>query len=119
MRPLIYTAGPFRSRSTPYNYWEQVQFIRASEEVSLAIWTAGGVAVSPHLLTANFQGALPDQVWLEGDLALLARCDGVLMLPGWQDSSGACAEYEFARKREMSIWVDLPELTCWLMARAA
>ena len=90
--PVLYVAGAFRSKSVPYSYWEQTLNIRKAEEVALRVWQSGAVAMCPHLNTINFQGAAPDDVWLEGDLELLRRCDGVVMVPGWKASSGACAE---------------------------
>jgi hypothetical protein len=56
----------------------------------------GDVAVCPHLNTANFQGALPDQVWLDGDLVLMKKCDAVLLIPGWHRSVGAREEVKVA-----------------------
>ena len=31
-------------------------------------------------------------MWLEGDLEMLRRCDAVLVVPGWEKSSGTRAE---------------------------
>lgn len=30
------------------------------------------------------------------DIAILSRCDGILLLPGWKDSVGATVEYSYA-----------------------
>jgi hypothetical protein len=88
---VIYIAGPFRSKK-PGDHWEQTQNIRRAEALALEVWKAGHVALCPHLNTANFQGALPDDVWLDGDLELLRRCDAVLLVAGYQESAGTHRE---------------------------
>jgi hypothetical protein len=35
-------------------------------------------------------------LWLAADIARLAQCDTILMLPGWRDSRGARAEHAYA-----------------------
>ena len=85
---VVYLVGPFRGPST----WAVEQNIRRAEEIALEVWRAGGVALCPHLNTRYFQGELPDEVWLRGDLELLWRCDAVLVLPGWSESDGSWAE---------------------------
>lgn len=98
-RPVVYIAGPFRSKHNPhgYNFWEQERNIRTAEAVALTVWELGGAAVCPHLNTAHFQGALPDDVWLAGDLDILRKCDVVVLTPGWNTSEGAQAEVQAAR----------------------
>ena len=59
--------------------------------------TSGAVAICPHCNTANFQGALADNVWLRGDLELVSRSDALLLTPDWQRSSGTKDEVRFAR----------------------
>jgi hypothetical protein len=39
----------------------------------------------------------PDRrIWLRDDIIALSRCDGIVMLPGWEDSWGARAEHAWA-----------------------
>lgn len=117
-RPVVYVAGPYRAR-TPgpgggYNHWAQEQNIRQAEDVALDVWRLGGAAVCPHLNTAHFQGALPDEVWLQGDLDILARCDAVMLVPGWEDSTGTRAEVAFADAHGIPTFEHLFELDYWL-----
>src|SRR5437867_13113979 len=72
---VVYLAGPFRSHSTPYSYWEQEQNVNRAAEVALKLWAMGVSVICPHLNTRPFQGALPDEVWLQGDLELINRDD--------------------------------------------
>jgi hypothetical protein len=102
-KPVIYTAGPFRGRTQ----WEQVKNVRAAEAAALMIWSMGGIALCPHLNTANFQGALPDAVWAEGYLQLLRGCDAVYRLPGWETSSGTLEELREAEARKIPVvWTE-------------
>ncbi len=114
---LVYVAGPFRALPDPANQWQQWQNITAAAALALEVWRLGAVAVCPHLNTAPFQGALPDDVWLAGDLAIVAKCDAVLMTPDWERSAGAKAEHAFARGLHLPIFYDLAALAGWLGGR--
>ena len=90
---VIYIAGPFRG---PTN-WDIEKNIREAQTLALGVWRLGAVALCPHTNTGLcFQGVAPDEVWLDGDLELLRRCDAVLLHPRWRESSGARKEYELA-----------------------
>ena len=70
---LIYVAGPFRAP----NSWEMEQNIRRAEALALEVWKLGLPAICPHANTRFYQGAAPDEVWLEGDIEIMRRCDAV------------------------------------------
>lgn len=114
MIPVVFLSGPFRSMADPYDQWEQTQNIRRAEELSLEVWKIGAAPVTVHLLTVHLSGTLPDKVWLDGDLAILAKCDAVLMLPAWQRSAGATAEFAFAVDRGIPVFYSVDELTVWM-----
>jgi len=63
---------------------------------------AGWEVVSP---AENFGGRtdLPRETYLRKDVTLLAGCDAVAMLPGWEDSRGAKLEYLLARELGMPV----------------
>lgn len=117
MKPVVYIAGPFRSKQ-PGNEWEREQNIRRAEWLALEVWKAGYACICPHANTRNFQGALPDDVWLDGDIAILLKCDAVLMTPDWGDSVGACQEREFAREAGIPVYYNLGDLVSGLHAAA-
>jgi len=96
---VIYVAGAFRAKPDPNDQWQQTFNIRKAENAAWNVWAIGGVALCPHLNTRNFQGSLPDDIWLKGDMELLARCDAIFMVPGWEASTGATAERAFAVER--------------------
>jgi hypothetical protein len=107
---LVYIAGPFRGK-TAY----QVRLnIREAEAAALRVWKCGMVAICPHLNTANFTGELPDQAFLDGDLAILSRCDAVLLTSEWKRSAGAISEYEYAQENDIPVFHNIGDLTARL-----
>lgn len=113
MPPIVYIAGPFRGR----NSWDMEQNIRRAEALALDVWKMGAAAVCPHANTRFFQGAAADDVWLTGDLAILRRCDAVLMTADWRDSEGAIAEHGYALERGVEVFYGLDELRHWVYWR--
>lgn len=89
---LIYIAGPYRADSE----FKVEMNCRDAESAALLVWRLGGCALCPHKNTRNFGGALDDEVWLEGDIEMMIRCDGVLMTRRWESSSGAQNEHDVA-----------------------
>ncbi len=97
--PVIYIAGPYRSDTE----WGLIQNIREAEACAIDVWTAGGVAYCPHKNTAHFGGICDSQVWLEGDLEILSRCDAIYVTSDWHHSKGATAEVEFAMQNSIQV----------------
>ena len=106
---VVYIAGPYRANSA----WEIEQNIREAEKIALHVWANGMVALCPHTQTRFYQGFLPDALWLAGDLELLARCDAVFLVPGWESSRGTMAEVNFAKSKGIPRFVTLMELERW------
>lgn len=111
--PVIYVAGPFRGKDS----WEMEQNIRRAEALALEAWRLGCAVICPHANTRFFQGAADDAVWLDGDIAMLARCDAILMTPDWERSNGATAERAFAIARGIPALDSLADLRDWIDAR--
>jgi hypothetical protein len=110
---VVYIAGPFRGK----NHWEVEQNIRRAEALALEVWNLGGVAViCPHTNTRFFDGAAPDEVWLDGDLELMARCDAVLMTPDFERSTGAKRERNEAFDLFIPVFYTVAEVKEWLSA---
>jgi len=103
---VVYVAGPFRGKSS----WDMEQNIRRAETLALEVWRAGFACICPHTNTRFYQGAAPDQVWLDGDLEMLRRCDAVLMTPDWGRSTGATAERNLAIDAGIRVCYNLPDL---------
>lgn len=109
---IIYIAGRFRGPS----HWAIHENIRAAERVAFDVWKLGAAALCPHLNTIHFQDALPDHVWLDGDLALLSRCDALVTVDNWHDSAGAREEVRYAAVRGIPTFHSIAALAEWLRA---
>lgn len=101
---IIYVCGPYRGKTD----YEQIDNIYHAQRVALRLWELGWVVFCPHLNTANFNwySNLPDDVWLNGGLKLLGRCDCMIMLKGWEQSKGANAELELAIEKGLEIYYE-------------
>lgn len=97
---LAYVAGPYRAASES----AVVRNIRNAEEVAVELWKAGFAVICPHMNTALMGGICPDDVWLKGDLVMLERCDLVVLVPGWQASSGTRSEVDRAHTCGLPIY---------------
>lgn len=91
---VAYIAGPFRAKT----HWGVVENVRRAEVVALKYWKLGYAVICPHTNTANFDGAATDNIWLDGDLEILRRCDVLVAMDTWQNSSGARAEVALAKE---------------------
>lgn len=115
---VVYVAGPFRCASThmpgQQDSWGIQQNVMRAMSLGIEVWRAGAAALIPHANTMFFQNAAKDEVWLDGDLAMLAKCDAVIMTPDWERSTGARAEHEFAAERGIPIFYDIDRLRSWL-----
>lgn len=91
---IAFISGPYRGEHPA----DIVENIRRAEECAKKYWKLGYTVICPHLNTMLFDGILPDEVWLWGDYAILARCDIVVMMQNWKMSSGATREHDLAIK---------------------
>jgi nucleoside 2-deoxyribosyltransferase len=115
---VVYVAGPFRcaSQHVPgqQDSWGIQSNVMSAMALGLEVWRAGAAAVIPHANTMFFQNAAPDNVWLDGDLAMLAKCDAVIMTADWRRSTGARAEHDYARHLGIPVFYWLTDLRSWL-----
>lgn len=107
---VVYVAGPFRGKDS----WEMENNIRRAEALALEAWKLGAAVICPHTNTRFFQGAAPDHIWLDGDLAILRKCDAILMTEDWQRSSGATAELKHAEAHGIPVLFTLEDLIMFL-----
>ncbi len=104
---VIYVSGPYRSDSIN-GIHENIQHAR---EAAIRLWRAGWIVLCPHLNTAFMDGINTDQMFLQGDLELLRRCDAIYMLKGFENSKGALEELDYAKQLERPV---LYESDDWL-----
>lgn len=98
---VFYIAGPYRADTER----GVVENIRAAESVSIEVWEAGHIALCPHLNSRLMGGICDDEVFLDGAIELMKRCDAVVLVPGWGKSKGTIAEIEIAIKSNMPIYL--------------
>jgi len=67
--------------------------------------------ICPHLNTfwPITACGVPQDEYVRRDLIIVERCDGVVMMPDWEDSEGAVTEYLFARLHNIPVW-EYPEV---------
>ncbi len=111
--PLVYVAGPYRAS----NAWLVEQNIRRAEAVAIQVAEVGCYPITPHTNTRGyFEHAQPDaDFWLQATLELMRRCDAVLMMPNWRESSGAIGEFNEAVRMGKPTLYTLDELQAWLV----
>jgi len=108
MKKIFYVAGPYRADTER----GVVENIRMAEAVAIEIWKTGHIALCPHLNTRLFGGILPDEAWLEGAIELMKRCDGIVLVPGWQKSQGTKIEIEKAQSMDMPVFHNVSDIKC-------
>lgn len=104
---FIYLAGP----------------ITATKDRTVSDNVASAVAIYLQLTAAKVWSFCPQlsalvpeafdihyERWMEYDFFIIERCDGVLMLPNWETSSGAKREHELAGSLGKRIFYSVSEL---------
>jgi len=112
---LVYIAGPYSAPTL-----EGVE-AHISEALTAALWCAAHEVfyVCPHLNSAHFDTHLPEvpvEFYYAMDLAILRRCDAILLVGLWQDSAGAMAEMAYAVDHALPCFVfetDQQALLAW------
>jgi hypothetical protein len=115
-RPVIYIAGPFRATNSDgsQDMFRVQENVMRAMALALQVWRLGAVALCPHGNSMFFTGAAPDAVWLDGDLELVRRCDGLLLTDDWAKSRGAQAERRFALDLGMPVFASIDEVRAWM-----
>lgn len=91
---IVYIAGPFRAK----NGRTIEEHVEAARAMSDRLWAAGVPNICPHTLTVGCSYDTPEEIYLEGLLRIVERCDALLLLPHWKESSGTLAEKELAER---------------------
>ena len=100
---LLYVSGPY---SAPCRE-KQAENIEAAKAVAAKLWKAGHAVICPHANTAFFEEIEPgitcDQ-YIQGDLEILERCDGLVLLPNWYESKGSIIEHDHALRNGVPVY---------------
>ena len=84
---------------------------RAFERAAVQLEAAGHTPLVPHWFVPSDAGW---QDAMRRSIETLVKCDGVALLPGWQDSKGAVIEFSLAR----DLGIPVRELVCWMPTAA-
>jgi nucleoside 2-deoxyribosyltransferase len=99
MGPLVlYLAGPYRGDTE-----KNIQ--NARKEAKL-LWEAGYFVITPHLNTQHFEKDCdaPEEVYLEGYIEIMKRCDGVaLITEDYSHSAGTVEEVKIANENSLPV----------------
>lgn len=92
--PLLYVAGAYSG--------DVEKNIQIAEQASINLIRNGFHVITPHKNTAGYEWyedeRLTYNTWLEMDLNILSRCDGVYVLKNWVASKGAKQEIAEAHR---------------------
>lgn len=101
---VIYLAGPY-SGDIDGN-------IQRARALAIEVWRAGLFCLCPHLNTIHFEKDLDmdSQEYVKRDLWILARCDALLTIPGWEHSEGARQEVSFCLANQVPVFHSIDAL---------
>jgi Domain of unknown function (DUF4406) len=98
---VIYVAGPVRHSS---HFSRHLNIVRG-EIIAAKLWQLGFAVICPHKNCEFLDGAIGDEQILNGDLAIIAKCDGVVFMYDWNTSVGASAEFDYCLLNDIPIFV--------------
>lgn len=113
---VLYISGKYRAQEWNliykillYPIWLIYKYISISiniykaRKVAIKYWKLGYVSICPHMNTAHMDNHCEAQVFLDGDIAILKRCDIIVMMKDWEYSEGAYKERTVAKRYNLEI----------------
>ena len=100
---LVYLSGPI----APKNGRSTAQHAMAASAAFYELLQAGVPSFLPHVFcfAVHLDAVVDYETWMAYDLAVVGFCTHMLMLPHWEESSGA------VREREHALRAGIPVLT--------
>jgi hypothetical protein len=108
--PVVYIAGPYRA-ATQAGIELNIQ---AARSMGLQAIRRGWSPIIPHCnfaLLDLVDPAIGDSFWLAATMEHMRRADVVLLVPGWENSTGTQAEVREARRLNIPVFYALDKLT--------
>lgn len=102
MKPIqvAYLAGPI----TAENDFEEQLNLQAAWLAAAALYKAGYAVYSPHAQTYRMGGLISYDEFLAADFAVLRRCDLLVLLGNWRQSTGCRRELAAASRAELPVF---------------
>jgi len=97
---VIYLAGPY----TAHNVEEINNNVTAAIGVQAELMRGGYAVFCPHANYGHGLGDVDYQAVMNMCFAHLLTADLVVMMPGWEKSTGACQEIGFATAKNMPVF---------------
>ena len=98
---LVFVAGPFTA-PLPAEVASNVRRARAVARIVAGV--PGLFPVVTHNLSDGLEHIGDYEFWLYGAVAILRRCDAVVMVPGWQGSTGSTAAMTEAKRLKIPVF---------------
>jgi len=96
---IAYIAGPYRAKTK----LDIIRNIIKARRAAKKYWRKGYAVFCPHLNSALMDRCAPEEVFLRGDLEFLQHADILVVIPGWERSTGTLGEMEFAKAKGIPI----------------
>lgn len=100
----IYVSGPY---SAP-TYCQIRKNVHAAAKVGASCIEKGWAALVPHCnshaIAKHIERAWGD--WILMDLALIDKCDAILMMSNWIESEGAKREHSYALSKNIPVFYE-------------
>lgn len=105
---IVYISGKYSGKERQ----EIEDNIQTARIAAKNVWELGMTALCPHLNTCHFEEICNCKYedYINGDLILLTKCDGIYLLPNWEQSSGAKIEHQYAKDLGLKIFYLFSEL---------
>ena len=109
-KPVVYVAGVF-SKGDTLPKEEQEKNRNLLRYYSLIFMKKGYAVISPieNDQWAYDLGLVTYDDVIETDLAVIAKCDYIFLVPGWEKGHGTVIEHKFAEENDIPIWYKIPK----------
>ena len=104
---MVYIVGPFRKEPKK----NKLKF----EAMAFRLWKEGFFAFNPIANCYYMAGRIDEDEFVRRDVEALKKLkfDAVILLDGWEDSSGANREIEAAKSVHIPVFTSFNELCVW------
>lgn len=113
----VYIAGPYTGPTHDHrSYYAIDDHIRQAAAAAKMFAEAGVGYFCPHLHSAHFEVIAPEvspQFWYELDIHFMEKCGAIVMLDGWEGSSGSKKEIALMREWERPVFFDVANAIEW------